>query len=109
MPATAQDRVGMTWLLADCRKRKYTFSLAGLWKSCNFAGRNKSGIRYDFPKVRAVAYRFSTTYLLHSAANIIGWEMATANPLITPIESTLYKRLLQAMTTLLQSAFFMFE
>ena len=44
--------------------------IADSWKSCNFAGRNKSGIRYDLPKVRAVAYRFSTTYLLHSAATI---------------------------------------
>ena len=78
-------------------------------KMCTFADRYKSGFRYDFPKVRAVAHRLSTTYLLHSAANIIGWEMATAKPFITPIESTLYKRLLQAIMTLLQSAFFMFE
>ena len=28
----------------------------------------KSGIRYDFPQVRAVAYRLSATYLLLSAA-----------------------------------------
>ena len=40
----------------------------GLGKSCIFAVGNQSGIRYDFPEVRAVAYRFSTTYLLHSAA-----------------------------------------
>ena len=69
MPASAQAIAGMTWLLYHPRKRKKTYPLAGSWKSCNFAGRNKSGIRYDFPKVRAVAYRFSTTYLLHSAAN----------------------------------------
>ena len=47
-----------------------TPNLAGWEKSCNFAGRNKSGISYDLPKVRAVAYRFSTTYLLHSAATL---------------------------------------
>ena len=45
-------------------------NLAGWEKSCIFAGRNKSGIRYDLPKVRAVAYRFSTTYLLRSAASL---------------------------------------
>ena len=34
-----------------------------------FCNGYQSGIRYDLPEVRAVAYRFSTTYLLHSAAN----------------------------------------
>jgi len=49
-------------------KKEIPFPFADSWKSCNFAGRNKPGIRYDLPKVRAVACRFSTTYLLLSAA-----------------------------------------
>ena len=55
--------------------------MVGFWFLLYFCSGYQSGIRYDLPKVRAVAYRFSTTYLLHSAANIIGQEMADSKPL----------------------------
>ena len=67
--AYPQSSAGMTCSAEPGEtQRIFLCALACFWKSCNFAGRNKPGIRYDLPKVRAVAYRFSTTYLLHSAA-----------------------------------------
>ena len=50
------------------------------WFLLYFCNGYQSGIRYDLPKVRAVAYRFSTTYLLHSAADLTGGNQDERTP-----------------------------